>query len=101
MVFSRTGGPGTLGVGEGGLFMPRAEGTLRNKRISAVIYCRRVFHENAVHVTMNVYHHPGTERPLDPMLFDGLAQCWTTIRKTEIEVRWDHDRDSKMVTLKG
>jgi hypothetical protein len=88
-----------LAVQEGGLFLPGPNGRPRNTRLSAVVYCRRVWHNDIVHATLNVYHHPAAAQPLDTRCFNGLAQCHTSVRDTEIETSWDHESDSKMLPL--
>lgn len=88
-----------LAVQEGGLFLPGPNGRPQNTRLSAVVYCRLVWYNDIVHATLNVYHHPAAAQPLDTRCFNGLAQCHTLVRDTEIEISWDHERDSEMLPL--
>ena len=88
-----------LGVQAGGLFLPGPNGRAQNTRLSAVVYCRRVWHHGVVHAALNIYHNPVAARPLDSRFFNGLAQCHIIVRETEIEITWDHERDSKMLSL--
>ncbi len=88
-----------LGVQEGGLFLPGPNGRPQNTRLSAVVYCRRVWHNDIVHATLNVYHHPAAAHPVGPRWFNGLAQCQTIVRDAEIEITWNYDRDSRMLPL--
>ncbi|MEO6201948.1 MAG: hypothetical protein ABIU05_05770, partial [Nitrospirales bacterium] len=82
--FSRTtpGNP-SLGVYDGGLFLPGPDAYPQNTRLSAVVYCRRVYHNNNVHATVYVYHNPMARYLIDPDCFRGFAQCQTIIRETE------------------
>lgn len=97
--FSRTTpGNSSLGVQEGGLLLPGPNERPQNTRLSAVVYCRRVFHNNNVYAALKVYHNPMALHPIDPECFKGVAQCQTIIRETEIEIKWDK-RDSPMLLV--
>lgn len=98
--FSRNNpGNSSLGVQEGGLFLPGPDGRPQNTRLSAVVYCRRVYNNNNVHATLNVYHNPMALHPVDQNCFQGAAQCKTIVRETEIEISWDYQRDTRMLLL--
>jgi hypothetical protein len=97
--FSRSSGDSSLAVKDGGLFLPGPDGRPQNTRLSAVVYCRRVYHNNNVHATINVYHNPMAQHPIDRDCFRGVAQCQTIIREKEIKIKWDKKRDSRMLLL--
>lgn len=99
VIFSRVSGNSSLGVQDGGLFLPGPNGRPQNTRLSAVVYCRRVWQKESVHVTLNVYHNPSALHPIDPDCFKGAAQCQTIIRESEIEVTWEFTRDTRMLPL--
>jgi len=86
-------GESEWGVAKGGVFMPGPRGHPQNTRLSAVVYCRRVWRQNAVHAVMYVYHHPAPINPIQNRVFRGHPQCHLTMRDTEIEIRWDRDPD--------
>jgi hypothetical protein len=92
-------GSSSLEIKEGGLFLPGPDGRPQNTPLSAVVYCRRVYHNNNVYATLKVYHNPMALHPIEPECFRGVAQCQTKIRETEIEIKWDKKRDSRMLLL--
>jgi hypothetical protein len=97
--FSRISENSSLGVQEGGLFLPGPDGRPQNTRLSAVVYCRRVWHDEGVHSTLNVYHNPSALCPINSQCFSGVAQCQAICRETEIETTWDYERDTRMLRL--
>lgn len=97
--FSLVAEEADLGIQEGGVFLPGPNGRLQNTRLSAVVYCRRVWHNNIVHARLNVYHDPNAMHPIDPNSFRAVAQCQTIVRDTEIEITWDYTRNSQMLKL--
>ena len=99
-IFNRNTGQVTWAVEEGGLFMTWSDGRPRNTRLSAVVYCKRVWHDDAVHASMFVYHHPAAQLPISDNIFRGYPQCHMMVRKTELRATWDHNPGSHIQMLR-
>jgi len=87
---------GRLGVDPGGLFMPAPNGNSQNTRLSAVVYCRREWKDNAVHATMFIYHHPAARNCIPLDFFSPLPQCRIIIRDTELEQIWENGPEGEI-----
>ena len=77
------------------MFMPDVRGRYQNTRLSAVVYCRRVWHQEAVHAGLYVYHHPAGMHPISNAVFAGYPQCRITVREPEFEQHWDRDPENE------
>lgn len=60
----------------GGLFGFGADGgsAPQHTRISAVMYCERMWHAGKVHARLRLYHHPFAAMPLGVDIFRGIPQ---------------------------
>jgi thymidylate synthase ThyX len=60
-----------------------------NRRLSAVVYCARVWHEGRVYVRARVYHHPYANIRVPLEVFGGLPQCIPVdVRENHVRMRW-------------
>jgi hypothetical protein len=81
----------------GGLFGFGADGSgdPQHTRISAVMYCERVWRAGHVYARLRLYHHPYGASPLPTDMFVGIPQCLpievthnrVTVNGTENQVR--------------
>jgi hypothetical protein len=78
----------------GGLFGfgPDGGGDPQHTRISAVMYCERVWRAGHVYARLRLYHHPFAASPLAPDIFAGTPQC-IPIEATNdrVTVQWDRE----------
>ncbi len=70
----------------GGLFGFGVDGAgdPRHTRISAVMYCERVWRAGQVYARLRLYHHPFAANPFQVEIFAGIPQC--------VPVEATHDR---------
>jgi len=89
----------SVSLASGGLFLPGPDGRPQNTRLSAVVYCRRQWHNAAPHAAVFVYHHPSARNPIPLTQFEPLPQCQITIRKTEVQLQWTTDPEEEFQIL--
>ncbi len=78
----------------GGLFGFGADGSgnPQHTRISAVMYCERVWRADQVYARLRLYHHPFAATPLRKEIFGGIPQC-VPVEATQdrMTVEWDRE----------
>lgn len=78
----------------GGLFGFGGDGSgdPQHTRISAVMYCERVWRAGKVYARLRLYHHPFAATPLPIEVFGGIPQC-VPVEATQdrVTVRWDRE----------
>lgn len=78
----------------GGLFGFGADGSgdPQHTRISAVMYCERVWRAGNVYARLRLYHHPFAATPLRVEIFGGIPQC-VSVEATQdrVTVEWDRE----------
>lgn len=77
---------GLFGFGSDGCGEPQ------HTRISAVMYCERVWQAGHVYARLRLYHHPFAASPLPQEIFAGLPQC-VPIEATHDRVTMQWDRE--------
>lgn len=86
----------------GGLFGFGADGgsAPQHTRISAVMYCERMWHAGKVYARLRLYHHPFAATPVGVEIFRGIPQC-VPVEATDdrVTLQWCDEKADGCIAL--